>query len=1064
MPIVSIPQTSFTGGEWAPSLFARNDLAKAATAARTMRNGFPHPHGGYSNRGGTEFIAETKDSTKESRLIPFQFSTVQAYMLEFGDQYMRIIKDGGQVLNSSRDIVSLVSDTYKWTPSAFGALVPETIRSVDFQWTLSTNSYSVVSLNDNAGWSKVENSEGLETWQEYSLTTAQPTRVTEKGEAKVLSEVTPGDDLALGEWYYTGGAITLRLSDDRSPNSHGSGYVRGQFRYTYYLEAVGGGDPSKGIPFEIQDALGSVSHISGVLGELEAGEWAYGDYDSLGYDTIYLRLDSNTDPDAETVDSINAAYAEEYYLEISEGGTPALQEPTYVYEDTDTLLVQGEPGILGLAEWGYGDNDSLGYDTIYVRLTEGNGPDPGGEASGFVEAQYHTAIPMVDPNEYEWSLSGSGSNEYYAEVEGGGDPSLDNPVLAYEDGVQATEGTVGSLGVGEWAYGDNDTLGFSTIYFRLTDEVDPSTKKNGYIEAGYIAEIETPYQEADLSLLKFVQSNDTLYITHPSYQVRKLSRRDHDIWDIERIDFGADIEAPTNLASASGTGSFYAVTAVDANERESVASASVEGAPGNALTWDTVLGALYYNIYKDDNESDFFGWIGQAESLTFTEPTTKIIPDQDESPPKELVVFEGKGNYPGVCTFFEQRFVTARTDNDPQDIWGSRTADFENFNESRPLKDDDSYNFTINSRNLNEIKWMVPLNELIIGTSGSEWKMSSGGQSNAVTPTSVNMKMQTQYGVSDLQPIVVGNTVLFLEAAGSVVRDLQYSYEVDSHVGNDLSILANHLFRGFSITDWCYQRDPNSIVWAVRSDGVLLGLTYVKSQQVSGWHRHDTSGLFERVASLRTNSGEDAVYFIVKRTIDGVDKRYIEKLSSRIPVNSEYEFKIEDAYFVDCGLTYDGAPATVISGLDHLEGESIVALADGNVIKGLTVTSGTIELDNPASKVHLGLSYYSDLETLDVDYAAESGTIQDKRKHVPSVVLRMENTRAAFVGPDVDSLTEIAFREDEDYGEPTALFTGDKEVNIDAGAPREARVFVRNIDPLPMTILAIITRVDHGES
>ena len=322
---------------------------------------------------------------------------------------------------------------------------------------------------------------------------------------------------------------------------------------------------------------------------------------------------------------------------------------------------------------------------------------------------------------------------------------------------------------------------------------------------------------------------------------------------------------------------------------------------------------------------------------------------------------------------------------------------------------------------------------------------------------SVQLSPQSRWGVANIPPILIGTSVLFVDGSTRKVRDLLYSLEKDGYDGSDLTILAQHLFDSTGIKEWCYQQHPDSILWTVLKDGSLAGLTYQKEHQVSGWHRHDTEGLFESVAAIQTSEGETEVYFVVQRTIGGAAVRYIERLHSR-----DFETS-EDAFFVDSGLTYDGAPATEISGLGHLEGEAVSVLADGNVVDGLTVASGKITLPNASSLVHVGLPYTSDLETLNLEYPTRTGTVQDKMRQVTSIIARLQDTRACLAGPDSGRLTEVKFRSTEDYDEATRLFSGDKEIFMRPGELREGRVFIRVSDPLPITVAAIIARMDHGE-
>jgi hypothetical protein len=212
--------------------------------------------------------------------------------------------------------------------------------------------------------------------------------------------------------------------------------------------------------------------------------------------------------------------------------------------------------------------------------------------------------------------------------------------------------------------------------------------------------------------------------------------------------------------------------------------------------------------------------------------------------------YEATVNYPGSVTLYQQRLLFGRTDTNPQTIFGSQTGNFQNFNTSRPLQDDDAIEFTLYSNQVNEIQWMTALRTLLIGSSGAEWEMTSGSNGGALTPTSVNVISQGNRGSEPLQPITIGNSLLFVARGGNTIRDYGYNFDVDGYTGDELTVLASHLFEMSEVRAWAYQRLPYSVIWCVTNDGKLYGLTYDKNQQVVGWHRHETLGAFESVASV----------------------------------------------------------------------------------------------------------------------------------------------------------------------------------------------------------------------
>lgn len=411
--------------------------------------------------------------------------------------------------------------------------------------------------------------------------------------------------------------------------------------------------------------------------------------------------------------------------------------------------------------------------------------------------------------------------------------------------------------------------------------------------------------------------------------------------------------------------------------------------------------------------------------------------------------------YPRCVKFFQNRLAMAGSDDDPQTLWLSDTGDYVNYKIHETTTDDDSITAPLVSQGVNEIRAMVSLEELLLFTRGGEWKLGPASDNAAITPTSTKAVQIGYRGANNLEPIIIGNRVLFVQEMGSTVRDFGYSLQDYTYTGTDVTILSRHLFRNHKIIDWAYQQEPDSIVRLVRDDGVLLAFTYLKEQDVWAWSRHTTQGYFESVTTI-PGDGYDEAWFVVRRTINGNTKRFVERLAPRLVSTNP-----ADQFFVDCGLSYEGTPITTISGLDHLNGMTVKVLADGNVLPDVTVTNGGFTLDNPASKVHAGLGYTCDLETLNIDFQAKDGTIQGRKKRIPSVTLRLENSRGGKVGMDADHLQEFE-SEFVNWGEAAPLITGDRKANIYSEYNTEGRIFIRQDDPLPITVLAIMAEVEVG--
>ena len=326
--------------------------------------------------------------------------------------------------------------------------------------------------------------------------------------------------------------------------------------------------------------------------------------------------------------------------------------------------------------------------------------------------------------------------------------------------------------------------------------------------------------------------------------------------------------------------------------------------------------------------------------------------------------------------------------------------------------------------------------------------------SDALTPTSVSVKPQSYIGSDDAQPVVVNNNVVYAAARGGHAREMAFNWQAGGHITGDLSLRAPHLFDGLTIVDMAFSKAPYPIIWMVSSNGILLGLTYVPEQQVGAWHWHDTDGLFESVACV-AEGADDVLYAVIRRTIGGVQKRYIERMRPRAFATQA------DCFFVDSGLTYSGAPATVISGLWHLEGKTVSVLADGAVHRQLVVSGGSVTLDVEASKVQVGLPIAADIQTLPLSLEMP-GYGQGTKKNVNKVFLKVSESSGVFAGPSFDRLVEAKIRTNEPYGTPPRLQSREIEIVIKGAWDDNGAVCVRQADPLPMTITGLTLDLATG--
>ena len=469
----------------------------------------------------------------------------------------------------------------------------------------------------------------------------------------------------------------------------------------------------------------------------------------------------------------------------------------------------------------------------------------------------------------------------------------------------------------------------------------------------------------------------------------------------------------------------------------------------------TVTGASTFT-YESVTDSTDNAVVGTASIPELSIIDDNVLPDTSASPPEDIIALNaGTNDYPAATTYHEQRRWFAGTNTKPQVLWATRTGTESNLTSSIPSREADAMELRIASSQYNQIRHLVALSDLIAFTAGGEFRIYSDN-APAITPTSVTIKPQGYAGAANVQPVVTTGSILYVQAQGSRVRELSYSWEANSYRTVDASIMATHRFNGFTVDELAYSRAPDSILWAVRDDGVLLGLTYVPDQQVYGWHAHDTQGTFESVCVVPENN-EDVLYAVVRRTIGASQLRYIERLRSRLFTNQD------DAFFVDSGLTYSGAPATTISGLTHLEGKTVDILADGAVEARQVVTGGQVVLGTAASLVHIGLPITADLRTLPLAMEGAQAAGQGTVKNVNKVHLRVSQSSVIKAGPAFDRLREYPARTISDpYGSPPALRDGELTLSIDPSWNQDAAICVRQDLPLPLTVLSMTLEIQSG--
>ncbi len=421
------------------------------------------------------------------------------------------------------------------------------------------------------------------------------------------------------------------------------------------------------------------------------------------------------------------------------------------------------------------------------------------------------------------------------------------------------------------------------------------------------------------------------------------------------------------------------------------------------------------------------------------------------------------GVYPSCVCFFRERLTFLGGTRG----WCSVVGDFENFSDKEfgEVLADSAVTFPLLADQANDVQWCCASDVLYVGTTGGEFVVQAASQNEAFGPANIKVSEQTSYGSSRVRPIKVGQSTIFTQRGGRVVRELAYDFGTDSFRSNDITVLAEHVTLG-GLRGAAFSRNPDPIVWYVRGDGSLIGLTYNKEQDVVAWHPHPLGAnpftdAVQCVCTIPSVIGPHDDLYVVMRRLEAISltPRYtVERLEQP---HKETNLLAASVYS-DSALIYQGAPATVISGLSHIKNREVTVLADGAAHPNVLVNSGgSIDLNRAASTVVVGLPMISEYEGMRLEAGAADGTAQGKTKRITRLAIRFYNTLGGMFGFLGKQLDTIQFRSGNDpMDSAPPLFTGDKSLLFPDGYDTDARIYIKQDQPLPMTIVAVMPQVN----
>lgn len=1026
-PLTGI-KSSFTGGEFAPSLYSRIDLAKYATGARTLRNFTVHPHGGISNRPGLEYIATEKTDAKKIRLLPFEFSTTQTYVTEFGEEYVRFFKDGAPIEIEAADSYAKLLVHFDGADGDQGnqtAATGQTVTTVGTAELDTAQKYfgtasilldgdsDYCTVPDNANWDVAgDDAEDytIEFWVKHADHVGQEDYIsqTQVGGAEYW-KLFHKDGLGLRFLVVSDGITNINTGyggEITDTNWHHVALVKKDARYTVYKDGA------------------SVAYVD------SSEEVTFAEVLSIGAQSPNLNYILDGQIDEVRISKGIARWTENFSLPIAAydlGGDAAAWVTTTGYSIGD-FVVESATVYRCLAAHTSGTfatDLSAGYwvaDDVYEVVT----PYLEDDLAGINYTQSADVLYLTHPDHAPRQLERAGDTNWslntYDYVNG---PfQLANTDSTDTLAISATTGNDKTLTASGFTF---STLQDGSL-FKLEHYVEgqavsaamASVTTSSSIKCGGTWRLIT---HGTWTGTIRIEKSTTNAFAGEETMLREFSSADdynaNTFGTEDMFDYAEPFYIRMNMtARASGTCNIN--LSADPFYQEGIVEVTAVAAGGVTATANVVRTCAATGATADWSESSWSAYRG----------------------------------WPTVVEFHpEDRLVFGNTKTEPYTYWMTRTGSYLDFSRSSPLQDDDGISSPLPGRKVNGINGLIPLSEMIALTLSNEVSIRSS--SGPISPTTISNKVNGWEGSYGIRPVVIGNRAIYVISTGSTVVDLGFEFSSDSFVGGDLTVFSNHLFSGYTIDEMAYQQNPDRIVWAVRSDGVLLSMTYMREQEVVAWSWNDTNDgddLFESVCTIR-GSGYDEVWFAVNRS----GTRYIERMVQRMASTD-----LEDQFFVDCGTIYDSDLTSTVTGLTQLASKTVSVLADGVVVSGKTVSAGgVLTLDTAASVVQVGLGYNADLETLNVEVNLDDGTAQGRKVHVSNVVLRLLNTKSGYVGRDSDNLFSINLASRAGYDEDV-LFSGDHPMTLGAGYEEGGRIFYRQSDPLPVTITGVIPTVTVG--
>ena len=1000
---------SFAGGEVAPELEARLDDSRHQQGLSLCRNLLPYPQGQLDRRRGTEFVAEAVNVGALSRLIPFDFSSDQQLMIEIAAGKFRFHIDGAPVLASATSFVlTKPINSVNITPG---------VMQANFLAAHGFLSGDGVTFGLAPGATIIG---GMALYTVYYAIVVDSTHLQF---ADTRANALAGNFLSFSGTGSTGGVQYVHRVYEVGesfgyPSSGGSPFITTVRSLAGYTPPLFG--PVTAAFSTITNRVSSTSHGlfqgSPVIFALNGGTLP----PEVTPGVVYYALPVN---------------ANDYQISTTYGPGPAV---------TFSVASTGAPTMIRQVLFVAPSTPAYEIDNHYLQpdLMELNY-----HQSNDVVTISHPSYPLAELrrlSNVHWQFVDVGYSTLISPPTGLSGGTVPGEVITMVSAARIAQGiSFEVLSVTQIVSGSVILWGTSGT-FTNTAATEEIAQDTFYIVGEFDGTSGKKF------VLRFVDTGLPVDFADPFFTVGTV--------------VGTPTFRITSLAAERTH--LYQVTAVDADGRETLPSSTltitnvldVRGAQ-NLVTWNTVAGASRYRVYKSRN--GLFAFLGQVEhvagqaTFTFTDDQT-LVADLGQTVPRQDMTL-GAGDNPRSSCDFEERRMFGGTRGLPQTLLGSVTGTQSDLTYHIPVQDSDRINREMGGIRRMEIRHLVPLGDLLVLTNNGEWRVTSrtGG---AITPENITARQQSGIGCSEVSPAVISNTVLFAGINDGHIYEFGFSQDSDGYVPGDLCVRAPHLFDNYRPLDMGFARARLQSAWVCSSSGLLLGMTYLPAEEVGAWHKHETrKGSFESCCVVKED-GVDSIYLCVKRTVNSVEKHYIERLRLKSPGTDK-----ADWFFVDSGLSFTnntGVPVNLISNLDHLAGEDVVALIDGVVQPETTVSlAGEIALTTPLAvgkTVHVGLRMIADGKTLPATLNSDQAYGQSRAKNVTHAVLKVLGTSRFKVGA-----TEALLKPTSD------IVTGEIHDGLvrvlAAGTWTEGgQLMFRQEDPLPFRLVALVLEITYG--